>query len=299
MYNFGSTDNHGNNVEYDDNPTWDNPGTLTIACWIRLLAGSGARYLLGKRLGLTAGQPGWMLGMGANEIVSFITDDSAIEEVDVGNTAYTVDGVTHSTLVTWDLSNANFWRDGVADGTPAHTRNIVLNAQPVAIGCTPAGATGPPVQVGQVALWSDVLSDANIQRYHFGAEDELPSQGTLLFWDKGIAALGYEEVTDIAATTITGTVTLTSDPVDNYYEGGSQGFTFCLDSWLPPLIASGLFGGYLLSEKTADIWKAIQKVKGTTVIGVYKREVDHLLHGLATWRKPRVFMGMPDGFASR
>jgi len=45
----------------------------------------------------------------------------------------------------------------------------------------------------------------------------------------------------------------------------------------------------LLTERLPELWSAIQKVKGTRVIGAAKEEVEYLVRGLEQWRKPRVF----------
>ena len=92
-----------------------------------------------------------------------------------------------------------------------------------------------------------------------------------------------------------------ADTVDDYYVAG-QGWSFLLDAWLPPLIASGLFSSTLAwsAEDIPKLWSAIQKIKGTTVSGGdMVTDIKHLIRGLNTWKKPRMFMGWDDACYQR
>lgn len=284
MYNFGATDSHDKYISLADNANWDAFTTYTMAMWFELLqvSGSASNKVFNK-----FSANGWSLNCPTTEILTMHHDATNV----ASTTPFTVDATVHSFIWNWTGAAINFFLDNVADGTPAMVATITGNADTLKIGGD-ASTNGTACKVGQAAIWRNYsLTTLERTQYHNGGVYPIPNQANLVFWCKGVADPGIDEVSQ-AACTNTNTVTLTANAVDNYYARNDHGGTFDLAAWLPPLIAAGkLFGGSLLYEPMPKLWAAIQRIKGTTVIGAERDEVERLVVGMRQWRKPRVFYG--------
>jgi hypothetical protein len=294
MYDLGGADAHGNGMEYTDHASYSSLSPAwTVAAWVELeaLVGGSDVLIFAHKEDFTAAKAGWTFGLDTSERVQVYTADGIGVENDVSTSALTVDGIKHCIMAVSDDTTIDFYLDGAADGTPAHTRDMGDSANPLTVGCRDAGSLGAAVLVGHCALWNDELTAAEIQQYYNGSSELMPSQDSLVAWDKCLDNLGLEEIQDVAAATVNGTVTQHANAVDTYYIGGGDWSSFMLDSWLPPLIASGLFNGLCYKmDDIIQIWKKVQALKGTRVWGAHPEELKRLLRALNEWKKPRIFM---------
>ena len=300
MYTFGSTTNHGNGLEFTNGSTNAFTGDFTVGFWIRTLALAGAGDRVVIACGAAPGTPtdGWNIYMeNVADRYQFTTGDGVSDESDLIGAAVTVDGLVHSLVFSYDTS-ANlielYENGSLTQLTATHNTDPSASAQLLAIGCNLSGANGHACNMGQIAIWNDSVADISIgetlvTQFYEGDKYLMPAQGSLVLWDKGLDNLGYDEIEEEAASTVNGTVTQVSHAIDYYYRGAGYITTWDLAAWLPPLLAAGnLFGGNLLCE-AAQVWKAIQKIKGTVCRGFSKEEVNSLIREMQAFRKPREF----------
>jgi hypothetical protein len=209
----------------------------------------------------------------------------------LGNTA--IDATVRSSVIGYDdgANTIRFFRDGAADGTPAMVTNPANATGNFAIGGSDAASSGSPVKLGHVMVWSGVaLQSDDATLYHGGV---IPQRTSLSFWHKGTATPGVDEIGGTTPT-LNGTVTLFSNPVDEYYDTAG-GFAVFASSWGPLLLAAGhLFGSSLRSVLGASalptLWREMQRIVRCRIVGATEAEVASVFDMLK--RRSYVFLGM-------
>ena len=249
MLDYGTVDNHTNKMQWADNANWDSMTTHSMAMWVRRQVNTGAtRYLFNKA---AAGNNGWIIGLHAvtTNIPTLGHGDGTSFAFVSSNTALTLDTV-QSLIVTWTGSNANWFLNNVADGTPAFTKAIANSADGLSIGAQASGTTlGAAASMGHCCLWRNYqLTAAERGRYQDGGE--MPNVANLVFWCRGLlGTTGEPDEMNPATGTETGTVVLRTDPVDGYYVTGGALSMFIGGIFLPFMMASAkLLGQNLMSE---------------------------------------------------
>lgn len=272
MLDFGASNDNGNRDRFGDLNSLDAPTVYTAAFFSTFPSTAGS--LMDVFSKFNNATSGWLIYIlpGSTLKLRVLHGDGTNTEVS-SNT--NIDSSLRSWFCVWTGSALNFYRDGVADGTPAFTRAITANTTAVSIGSRPSVTDGASGKRGHVMWWNTNLTSGDAATYHGGGS--IPARSNLLFWHKGHASPGIDEITGTAGT-VDGTVNITAtDPPDSYFQdpGGFGLFAGC---WAPALLgAAGLFGGYLRSHLRSSslprLWREMQRVFNCRIIGATEEEV--------------------------
>jgi len=220
MLSFGTTDNHSNRVSYGDVAAFDGVGTYTLAIFLRQLAAtpSSSRWMINK--GGDASNYLLVRAINVGNGIQVRHYDTAADSA-IASAGFPTVGTTYSFVfqVQGGTNTYSIYRNAVAlsmsDAVMA--QNVGASANPITLGSlgSPSSGAGPPVALGHVMFWNGVkLSESEIYQYHSG--QSIPQIDKLSFWVKGTAVPGKDEITQNTGS-VTGTVSLLSDPVDSYF----------------------------------------------------------------------------------
>ena len=215
MLNFGTASDHSNEVYLTDR--LDGPTSYTYFAWLRPddWAGKGANVL-----GHFSATNGIVIRRGGTTDIEVLHGDNSATTTVNGTTDFT-DVTIESLMVHWDGSNCDYYKGGVADGTPALTRGTGAPTGAWTIGNYAAGGTGGAGgHIGQVMYWHNEDRSADIVNLHSGKV--IDGFATMDIWHRGTNLTGPNEApADNDVFTNSG-ATYTSYEPDLYYTGNTS-----------------------------------------------------------------------------
>ncbi len=140
MYDFGAVTNHTNQFTLPSKASIATFTAVTIGLMCELLQVGAQEFILDKIA--TNTNNGWAIKHGSSEIPMFETVNQGTSQQSLADTALTVDTTVHGLMLLWDGSNGDWYRDGVADGTPAHTILATTQASNLHVGGDTGTANG-------------------------------------------------------------------------------------------------------------------------------------------------------------
>jgi hypothetical protein len=268
----------GSNVgmDFGDIAAFDGSADMSIAVYWELpAAGTSKDRIFGKG---DRGVNGWNLEGRQAAVPTWVVDTGS------GNANSSLTASTQYGLaLAYDGSNANFFLDGVADGTPAVASGApIADTGPIAVGYDGVNA-GVGEQsaggfIGQPVLWEGYQIDAAGATLYQN-KVQLPSFGEIVFWARGKVELANAIIPAGTAASENGSVAMHADAaVDDAFpisSGNPMGYLVA-SYWLPLIAGAKLLGSNLMyqsDEKLAEMWAYIQRVLGVALPDMTKEEV--------------------------
>lgn len=159
----------------------DAPTTYSMAAVVRLenTTDAGDRIIIGKIN--PAYTTGWAWLVRDNTTIAYapeLVHGSGTTNRVTASTALTIN-TTYLIGVTYDGSNADFYVDGLPDGTPAFTANPSAIVEDVGIGNIDGANRGWTGALGMMWWWDVMLTAAEMKDLFHGS---IPKSNDLLFW---------------------------------------------------------------------------------------------------------------------
>jgi hypothetical protein len=271
MWDFGTSQNHANRVDYSDIAALDGLTTQSIAAWVELntLLTADNQRVFGKHNGTT----GWGFFLSSTELMRLFDDST---ERGISTTALSVDSTPHSFVANIASGSGDLYVDNVDEA------NIVSWGPPstthlVSLGDITANTLGAPVKLGHPMGWDSDIGSGGVSDYHNNTLEFPPDLANLQFWVKCINSAPQDAEVPVADSgTKTGTVNEHVDStIDNFYIPSPGGFAYLVSlHWATLLGASALFGSALRLESANKLLKAIRKEMKCQFFG---SEDDHRL----------------------
>ncbi len=259
MLDFGTSGGHSNRLYLGD--IYDAPTSYTYFFFI-VPDDLGQHSMHGKWNGSADGR--YLRWRTTTEELEVVHGDGASETAQSSSSG--VDGVLSSWMVHWDGSNADFYKDGVADGTPVMNRAIGSISNNFTLGnFNQTGTVGAAGHLGQFMYWHNEDRSADITDLHTG--QLIPGFDNLDVWHRGTANPGDDESPAAnGAFTASGSVGLTPNGVDSYYidSGGFRWILACMIPWVAPVGVKALFGANITYQET---WKFMSQTLGRKHLG--------------------------------
>lgn len=242
MLDFGGTEGHGNSIGLGDLADVDAPTSYTWAFFLKPIADwTGANdEIIAKFSGANSGIIIRKFPGAGTKTMGVVHGDGAANN-EVASTSNVTFSATQSWILVWTGTNLNFFKNNVADGTPALTRAIQTNAAGVTLGNrSSTDVFGAACALGHAAFWKNYQHTAgNRSDFHGGVGASPPQLADLKFWHRGTAVPGKDEISGTAGST-DGTVVLASDTVDGYWIAAG-GFVMFLVEVLMPIFGATLY----------------------------------------------------------
>lgn len=174
MIGFGSANGH--NIELSFGDILSGISAYTVMFWIIVNdTPAVADHIVGK-WNESASLQEWIITIDSNlKIGAAHHDGTSVTSATVSNTALTLGAVHHVGLI-WDDITIEYYLDGVADGTPAFTRNIRNGTGPFYIGARPPDYTlGCAMDIGEVIVDTAAGDIGTILNHRAGSHLGIPA----------------------------------------------------------------------------------------------------------------------------
>lgn len=271
--------NTGNGIDYGDRAAEDGSQSMTVGFFHELDSGGlGATIRNGLGKFSSGSNLGWTLGGGgiSNNEVYHLRIGTGASIITAGSATDLSDAATlRSVVCAWDGSNANFFINGSADGTPALSATLSPVTGDIAVGEV-NGYNGHGGKMGHCVLWDGVELNAS-QAAQFNTGDTLPELGSVRFWTRLKDKTANAELPGSASPSETGTVSDHADSIDDYFPVAAGGFAlFIAEYWAPLLIGSELLGHAFNACSISELRGAFQVFQRRCNIRIPDLEFDEL-----------------------
>lgn len=205
MYSTGAG---ANRIAWGDLAMMDTPAAYTIAFDLYLNATGAVGVVFSKYDHGTEPWKGWRCYIAADDKLYLNHGNGVDANVEVAATTAYSGSTYYRCMVSWDGTNADFYKNGAADGTPAFSQTLTANSQTTCIGSDDGGGSNSPNgYIGHVMWWDAALTADEAAMHYAGV---IPRAPNLKFWAPGWSDPGMELVGQ-ASGTKAGTVTIVED----------------------------------------------------------------------------------------
>lgn len=249
MYDFGSSDNHGNSITTNSLFT-DQPIALSCTFWMNIatVPASATRLLVGNG-NFATGTAGWYIELlAAGPAIRMSIGDGVFNAAVPSSTSLST-ATMYFIGVSWDGTNVTYYLDGVADGTQA-LNFTSTTASPFKIGGNaPTTSTfGAAVDIGHVMWWASALDAAEHAAIYGGVIPDLQP----ILWFPGWTSPGIEIMAQ-ASQTANGTVGAIEDDFSTWIMPQNNDSYMFSDEFVPNPFAGGGGGLYMNRGLYTDI----------------------------------------------